>query len=78
MGINLSLTFGVPTNLLGAKAQHKYLVFRLKNNQVFMLPSQNRGYLVLKAGTGRYKNIGFFNILQKSKPKGKFIMVTKV
>ena len=76
---NISSLFGVPSNLKAGKQQHKVLVKKLKNKKVFFLPSQNKGFLVLKKGKGRFKGT-FVNVLRNTKPKsmkGK-LKVTKV
>ena len=82
---SLSKIYGYPGGYDSAIKQHNELVKKLKNNEVFSFPFQNRGYLVLLK---RYKNqkyrnarqIQYYsNILQKSKPTGRdVIKYTKV
>lgn len=86
MAKNISKQMGMPTSKECGIDQHNQLVKKLKNNDYFVLPSMNRGYLVLKhevAPMYRKKPLGrkvdiYPNYLQKSKPTGKYIKVTKV
>lgn len=73
---NISLLYGVPSNLQVGKEQHKELVKKLKDNDVFMFKSQNRGYLALREGVGMYRG-AYLNTLYRTKPK-RGIMITKV
>ena len=73
---NISLLYGVPSNLEVGREQHKMLADKLKNNEVFMFKSQNRGYLALRDGVGMYRG-AYLNTLYRSKPKHA-IVVTKV
>jgi hypothetical protein len=83
--VSLSKTYGFPASYDSAIKQHSELAKKLKNNEVYSFPFQNRGYLVLLK---RYKNQKFrdarqiqyySNILQKSKPTGRdVIKFTKV
>lgn len=86
MAKNISKLIGMPTSKEGGIDQHKQLVRKLKNNDFFVLPYMNRGYLVLKhelAPTYKKKPAGirvdiYPNYLQKNKPTGNYIKVTKV
>jgi hypothetical protein len=82
MAKNLSKLAGTPSTRSDGIAQHKMLTKNLRGNKVFFLPSQNRGYLVLKAEIvklyGNKKITVWHNYLQDTKPTGKFIKVTKV
>jgi hypothetical protein len=85
MAKNISKLFGTPSTRAGGIKQHKELVHKLRNNDVFSFKSMNRGYLVLKhevyrAYPSRPKPTVevWSNYLQDAKPTGKFIKVTKV
>lgn len=73
---NISLLYGVPSNLKVGKEQHEMLAKKLKENEVFMFKSQNRGYLALREGVGMYRG-AYLNTLYRTKPK-RGIIVTKV
>lgn len=74
MAKNLSKLFGIPSSKTRGEQQHKELSKKLKKNEVFYLPSQNKGYLVLKKGPqGTYQNI-----LQSTKPTKGTAKVTRI
>jgi hypothetical protein len=79
MSKNLSLSQGVPASRSAALGQHQKLADLLKNNELFSVRFQNRGYLSLENATGKFKGCGFFNILYSTKPsKAGIIKLTKV
>ncbi len=86
MAKNISKLIGMPSSKEGGINQHNQLVRKLKNNDFYVLPSMNRGYLVLKhevVPTYKKKPAGmkvdiYPNYLQKNKPTGNYIKVTKV
>ncbi len=76
----LSKQYGYPASYDSALKQHSELVKKLKNNEIYVIKFQNRGYLVLLK---RYKNqkyrnarqIQYYsNILQKTKPTGRDVI----
>jgi len=76
---NLSKMYGIPASSHEGMRQHKALVENLKNNGVFDIPFQNRGFLVLKVRReGGLNFLQYHNILQNTKPKGKYVTYTKV
>ena len=81
---NVSKLFGVPANKDAGVKQHKMLRDKLKHNDVWSIPSMHRGYLVLKhqmspvRKNSTYKVDIYPNYLQKAKPSGEYIMVSKV
>jgi len=81
---NVSKLFGTPSTREGGIKQHRELVKKLRKNDVWSIPFMHRGYLVLKhekaiGQRGKAHPVDIYpNYLQKSKPTGKYIMVSKV
>lgn len=84
MAKNISKLFGIPTTRDVGIRQHRELRTKLRQNDVWSLPFMHRGYLVLRhekavGVPGRTHKVDIYpNYLQKSKPTGAFIMVSKV
>ena len=86
MAKNLSKLFGLPSTKEAGVKQHEMLAKKLKSNEVFIMPSMNRGYLVLRHELiKRYPRLSkskktdvFNNYLLQKKPTGKYIKITKV
>lgn len=84
MAKNLSKLFGVPSTREGGIRQHNQLKKKLKNNDVYLGSSMNRGYLVLKhekavGERGRKHPVDIYpNYLQKTKPSKRYIKTSKV